>query len=196
MVPWMQLSSHDQTSCLSQQPLQGESDYFPWLMVSMPVYLHQSIFVTFKPSSLYATFGCWRNYCQMVICNNRKTWPPVSPGHPIGSVQLSSVHSQPPETGAAPLLTLPRNGHSSRASSNDTTLLSTEASWASGPAQSSKKQVAMHTDVQMEVTTHALCWGMLMEFWGEMARDGVGRTILLPFMILSGSLSLQKSLIR
>lgn len=117
------------------------------------------------------------------------------PGHRFrqdiltGSVELSSVPSQPPEAGAAPLRCLPRNGHSSCASSNDIHPLSMEASWASAPAQTSKKQVAVHTGVRMEVTTHVLCWEMLMEFWGKMARE-VGRTILLPFMILSGSLSL------
>lgn len=92
-------------------------------MVSMPVHLHQSIFVKLKPSSLYATFGVGGITAKWLFAIMGR------PGHQFhqniltGSVQLSSVHSQPPEAGAAPLLALrclPRNGHGSCASSNDT----------------------------------------------------------------------------
>lgn len=86
----------------------------------------------------------------MVICNNGKTWPPVARTslQAVCSSAVSTANLQRPvlllcslyavctgmATAAVPAAMTP-------------TLLSMEASWASAPAQISKKQVAVHTGV-------------------------------------------------
>lgn len=74
VVPRLQLPSRDQASPLSSpQPLWGESDRAPWLMVSCLSTYSPQISVKLKPRSLYVTFVGWY-YCLMVVGNDTKTW--------------------------------------------------------------------------------------------------------------------------